>query len=113
NALNHPKGRHTADAIGRDTPCPCWLWERSALNEPSPQCHDAQDRCDEEELADLDAKIEKQQRNGNRCLGKTDGSQRAGETESVQQAKGERDNPGPALCPALPALTGMHNLAGD
>src|SRR5436305_1635157 len=83
NALNHPKCRDPADAVRRETPCPRWLRYSRAFTEPFRKRHDTQDRRDKEELADLHAHIEKQQRHGNRCLGKADCIQRACETESV------------------------------
>ena len=39
--------------------------------------------------------------------------QSAGETESVQQPEGERNDPRPALRPSRPALARMHDFAAD
>ena len=48
---------------------------------------------DKEQLANLDADIEAQQRGGNRRPWQAHFSQRTGETEPVQQAEGECDDP--------------------
>src|SRR5262245_20043402 len=58
DALHHPEGRDTANAVGRHTPRPCGSRDRRAPDEPSSQYHNAQDGSDEKQLPDLDANIE-------------------------------------------------------
>ena len=65
---------------------------------------------DEEQLTDLDADIEKEQRDRNRRLRQANLAQRAGETESVQQSERERDHPRPPFGQARLALPGTHNF---
>src|SRR6516165_2419273 len=59
DTLNHPEGSDAADAIRRDSPGPRWLRYRLAPGKPSAQRHQTQDRCDEEQLSDLDANVKK------------------------------------------------------
>ena len=99
---------------GAHAPCPCWLWYGRASDEPSRQRHDTQDRCDEEELPDLNANIEKQQCHRNRCLGQADFAFNApAKPNPCSRPKVKRDDPRPPLCPTLPALPCMNNFAGD
>src|SRR5215475_10658002 len=83
DALNHPESCDAANAVRRYAPCPGWLWQGRASDDESAQRHDSQDRRDEEELADLNANVEEEQRDWNCCLGQTNRVQRACETEPV------------------------------
>ncbi len=61
-------------------------------------------------LSDLDPDIEKEQRDGNRRLRQAHFIQCAGKAKAMQQAEGERDNPGKFLCQPRPALTAVNDF---
>ena len=61
---------------------------------------------DEQQLADLDADVEEQQRERDVPFGQADLAQRAGKAEAVQEAERERDEPRrPAVNAFAPAAT--------
>ena len=76
-------------------------------------CQSAQDDCNEDQLSGLHADIEREQRKRNVSLGQADFSQRTGEAKSMQQAKRERDQPGPLRGQARLSPVGSNDLAGQ
>ena len=72
DALDDPESRYAADGIWRNAPSPHgWRHADAPVGLPCER-NDGEDRCDEQDLADLDADVEEEQRDGNRRLRQAD-----------------------------------------
>jgi hypothetical protein len=66
DSLDAPECRNAADAIRRNAPGPRRLRHCEASHDLARSRNDGEDGRDEQELSDLDADVEKEQRDGNR-----------------------------------------------
>jgi hypothetical protein len=93
-ALEEPKGRECPERIGR-------RWLRGADRElresaAEQQRASSEHGADENELSDLDAEIESEERNRQIALRQTDLREGSGKAEAVQQSEAKRHHPWPA-----------------
>src|SRR5690606_17528868 len=86
-ALDRPERGNGSDHVGRRARPSDGLGQRRAA--PSPNA--AEHGRDEQELTELDADVEEQQRDRHRVLRQADLGERAGEAETVQEPERERD----------------------
>src|SRR5437667_11215041 len=108
DALNDPEHCDGADGIRRNQ-----LGPARELRSHAPRgCDNGKDDDDEQNLSYLDADIEKEQSGGNVILRQADFTERAGKTEAVQQAKGERHDPWRARRDSFPSLSPPNNFKG-
>src|SRR4051812_22721480 len=113
DSFDQPEAREAANRIGRDAPEPGGLRPSKPLRRTPANGDDGQHGRDEQQLANLDADIEEQQRNRDRRLRQADFRERTGETQSVHQPERERDGPRPACGDPGPATVDLNDLPRD